>query len=231
MPRQCFNIQPIYSPKEWFAVALPLLFNGGAFVVLSQTDIIMTGAILGSFQVGIYSAALKTASGVSLILAAFNAIAAPMFATLHAQEDYEGLQKLTATVSRWLFYPSLVFALFLILFAERVLGLFGSEFATARWEMTIMILGQLVNVGAGSVGYLMEMTGHHQKCAYVFGCSALLNLGLNGILIPTIGIMGAALATAATMAVWNIWLHQLVVKHLGIQPSFISRFFAQVYPR
>ncbi len=231
MPRQCSTIKPIYSPREWFAVALPLLFNGGAFVVLSQTDIIMTGTILGSFQVGIYSAALKTASGVSLILAAFNAIAAPMFATLHAQEDYEGLQKLTATVSRWLFYPSLVFALFLILFAERVLGLFGSEFVTARWEMTIMILGQLVNVGAGSVGYLMEMTGHHQKCAYVFGCSALLNLGLNGILIPTIGIMGAAIATAATMAVWNIWLHQLVVKHLGIQPSFISRFFAQVYPR
>ncbi|MDJ0574528.1 MAG: flippase [Xenococcaceae cyanobacterium MO_234.B1] len=224
MPRQCFNIQPIYSPKEWFAVALPLLFNGGAFVVLSQTDIIMTGAILGSFQVGIYSAAFKTASAVSFILAAVNAIAAPMFATLHAQGDYKGLQKLTATVARWLFYPSLVFALFLIVFADRVLGLFGSEFVAARWEMTILILGQLVNVGTGSVGYLMEMTGHHNKCAYVFGCSAILNVMLNGILIPTLGIMGAAIATAVTMATWNIWLHQLVVKHIGVQPSIISTF-------
>ena len=114
--------------------------------------------------------------------------------------------------------------MFLILFADRVLGLFGSDFVAARWEMTILILGQLVNVGAGSVGYLMEMTGHHKKCAYVFGCSALLNLVLNGILIPTLGIMGAAIATAVTMALWNIWLHQLVVKHIGVQPSIISTF-------
>lgn len=224
LPKQCSVTQAVYSRREWFAVAIPLLFNDSAFVVLSQTDTIMTGAILGSFQVGLYGAAFKTAAGVSFILAAVNAIAAPMFATLHAQGDYEGLQKLTATVARWMFYPTLIFALILIIFGDRVLGLFGDEFIAARWSMTILILGQLVNVGAGSVGYLMEMTGHHKQCAYVLGCSAVLNLILNGILIPTLGIMGAAIATASTMALWNIWLHQLVVKYLGVQPSIISTF-------
>ncbi|WP_019504964.1 oligosaccharide flippase family protein [Pleurocapsa sp. PCC 7319] len=224
LPKQCAIIEPIYSRREWFAVAIPLLFNDGAFVVLSQTDTIMTGAILGSFHVGLYSAAFKTAAGVSFILAAVNAIAAPMFATLHAQGDSQGLQKLTATVAQWMFYPTLVCALLLIFFGERVLGLFGDEFIAARWSMTVLILGQLVNVGAGSVGYLMEMTGHHKQCAYVLGCSAVLNLVLNGILIPTLGIMGAAIATASTMALWNRWLHQLVVKYLGVKPSIISIF-------
>ena len=224
LPKQCSDTQAIYSRREWFAVAIPLLFNDSAFVVLSQTDTIMTGAILGSFHVGLYGAAFKTAAGVSFILAAVNAIAAPMFATLHAQGDYKGLQKLTATVARWMFYPTLIFALLLIIFGDRVLGLFGDEFVAARWSMTVLIFGQLVNVGAGSVGYLMEMTGHHKQCAYVLGCSAALNLVLNGILIPTLGMMGAAIATASTMALWNIWLHQLVVKYLGVQPSIISTF-------
>ncbi|HHP7229397.1 MAG TPA: flippase [Xenococcaceae cyanobacterium] len=227
IPQQCLRVKPTYAPKEWFGVALPLLFNDSALVVLSQTDILMTGAMLGSFQVGIYSAALKTASIVNFLLAAVNAIAAPMFATLHAQEDYQGLKKLTRTVARWLFYPSAILALLLIVFAERVLGLFGSEFVAARGSMTILILGQLVNVGAGSVGYLMQMTGHHRQCAYVFGCSAILNLVLNGILIPLLGIKGAAIATALTMAVWNIWLHQLVVKNIGVQPSIIGTFSAR----
>ena len=222
LPKQCSFSPAIYARREWFAVAIPLLFNDSAFVVLSQTDTIMTGAILGSFDVGIYSAAFKTAAGVSFILAAINAIAAPMFATLHAQGDYAGLQQLTSTVAKWMFYPTLIFALLLIIFGDRVLSMFGSEFIAARWSMTILILGQLVNVGAGSVGYLMEMTGHHQQCAYVLGCSAILNLILNAILIPTIGIMGGAIATALTMALWNVWLHQLVVKHLGVQPSIIS---------
>ena len=224
LPKQCSDTQAVYSRREWFAVAIPLLFNDSAFVVLSQTDTIMTGAILGSFHVGLYGAAFKTAAGVSFILAAVNAIAAPMFATLHAQGDYKGLQKLTATVARWMFYPTLIFALLLIIFGDQVLGLFGAEFAAARWSMTILILGQLVNVGAGSVGYLMEMTGHHKQCAYVLGCSAILNLVLNGILIPTLGIMGAAIATASTMALWNVWLHQLVVKYLGVKPSLFSTF-------
>ena len=219
MPPQCSTSEPIYAPREWFAVALPLLFNDGAFVVLSQTDIIMTGTILGSFQVGIYSAAFKTASAVSFILAAVNAIAAPMFATLYARRDYEGLQTLTATVARWLFYPSLVFALLLILFADRILGLFGSEFVAARGEMIILILGQLVNVGAGSVGYLMEMTGHHQKCAYVFGCSAILNLVLNSILIPTLGIKRSSDRDSR-----NYGGLEYLVTSIGSQTSWRSAF-------
>jgi O-antigen/teichoic acid export membrane protein len=56
------------------------------------------------------------------------------------------------------------------------------------------------------------------------GCSAILNLILNAILIPTMGIMGAAVATALAMALWNIWLHQLVVKYLGVKPSILSTF-------
>ena len=225
LPKQCSIVPAIYSRREWFAVALPLLFNDSAFVILSQTDTIMTGAILGSFQVGIYSAAFKTAAGTGFILAGVNAIAAPMFATLHAQGDYEGLQKLTATVARWMFYPTLTFALLLILFGDRVLGLFGEEFIAARLSMTILILGQLVNVGAGSVGYLMQMTGHQKESAFVMSCSAILNLILNAILIPTIGIVGAAIATATTMALWNIWMHQLVVKHLGVKPSIVATLF------
>ena len=222
IPQQCSITPAVYSRREWFAVAIPLLFNDSAFVLLSQTDTIMTGSILGSYYVGIYSAAFKTAAGASFILMGVNAIAAPMFATLHAQGDYAGLQKLTSSVARWMFYPTFIFALLLIIFGDRVLGTFGAEFVAARWSMTILILGQLVNVGAGSVGYLMQMTGHHKQCAYVMGCSAILNLVLNAILIPTLGILGGAIATALTMALWNIWLHQLVIKHLGVKPSIVS---------
>ena len=110
----------------------------------------------------------------------------------------------------------------MILFGDRILGLFGAEFVAARWSMTVLILGQLVNVGSGSVGYLMGMTGHHRQSAFVLGCSAVLNIILNAILIPIFGIMGAAIATALTMALWNIWLHQLVVKYLGVKPSIVS---------
>jgi O-antigen/teichoic acid export membrane protein len=220
---EIYQTYPIYETHEWLRVSLPLLLISGFYVILNQTDTLMVGALLGSREVGIYSAASKTARSVSFVLVAVDAIAAPMLASLYAQTSHEGLQRLVSTVAHLLFWPSLAFTFFLIVFAEPVLGLFGSEFVAARWEMVILALGWLVNAGAGPVGYLMIMTGYQNQSAYVFGWSALANIVLNAISIPSFGIMGAALATAMTMALWNIWLHILVVKNLDIWPSVIKK--------
>lgn len=214
--------KPVYAFRQWLQVALPLLFIDGSFMVLNQTDTLMIGAMLNPESVGIYSAAFKTAAWVNFILASVNAIAAPMFAALYAQGKQAELQQLVSTIARWIFYPALTVAIGISLFAEPILGLFGTEFTAAKWAMIVLAIGQLVNVGAGSVGYLLNMTGHHNQCAFVVGCSAVLNLGLNWIGIPQFGILGAAFATAISMSLWNVWLNRLVVKHLSIDPSIVA---------
>lgn len=220
--KDVWSVPPEYSVRQWLLVSLPLLFVDSSFIILNQTDTLMLGAMLGGKEVGIYNAALKTAAWVNFILLSVNAVAAPMFASLYAAGDRDGLQRLVSAIARCMFLPALLVAVGLIVFAEPVLGLFGPEFVAARWAMTALIVGQLVNVGAGSVGYLLMMTGHHNQCAHVMGWSALVNLLLNLIGIPLLGIAGAALATAVSMALWNIWLHALVVKHLEISPSIVA---------
>jgi O-antigen/teichoic acid export membrane protein len=219
---EIYKAQPVYAFRQWFQMALPLLFIDGSFMVLNQTDTLMIGAMLNPESVGIYSAAFKTAAWVNFILASVNAIAAPMFAALYAQGKQAELQQLVSMIARWIFYPALTVAVGISLFAEPILGLFGPEFTAAKWAMIMLAIGQLVNVGAGSVGYLLNMTGHHNQCAFVVGCSAVLNLGLNWIGIPQFGILGAALATAISMSLWNVWLNRLVVKYLNIDPSIVA---------
>jgi O-antigen/teichoic acid export membrane protein len=215
---------PIYANGQWWRVALPLILFDGSSVVLSQTDTLMLGVMVGADAVGIYGAALKTSLWVHFILNAVNAISAPMIASLYAQGNRQGLQHLVSTIARWMFYPALAIAIALIVFAERVLQLFGTEFTKAKGVLIILILGQLVNVGAGSVGYLLVMTGHQVQSALVMGASALVNVVLNFIGIEWLGIVGAALATAFSMMLWNVWLHSLVVKRLGVHPSILSTF-------
>lgn len=219
---EIYKVKPVYAFRQWLQMALPLLFIDGSFMVLNQTDTLMIGAMLNPESVGIYSAAFKTAGWVNFILASVNAIAAPMFAALYAQGKQTELQQLVSAIARWMFYPALAVAIGLALFGEPILGLFGPEFTAAKWAMIVLAIGQLVNVGAGSVGYLLNMTGHHNQCAFVVGCSAVLNLGLNWIGIPWLGILGAALATAISMSLWNVWLNRLVVKYLNIDPSIVA---------
>lgn len=216
------RVSPIYSPGEWLWVALPLLLTEGFLIVLRQTDILMIGAGVGPEAVATYSVATKTAVWVSLVLQSVNAVVAPAFSAFYTQGDREGLQRLVSSVAHWIFWPSLTIALCLIAFARPVLGVFGPEFVAARWELSILALGQLVNAGAGSVGYLMMMTGHQNQSTYIFGVSAFANVVLNALLIPILGTIGAAIATAITMALWNLWLHVLVVKYLGVYPSIVA---------
>ena len=127
-------------------------------------------------------------------------------------------------IARWMFYPALVMAIAIVLFSRPILHLFGAEFIAAQGALVALMLGQLVNVGAGSVGYLMLMTTYQKQAAGVMAVSALANIILNWVGIHWFGILGAAIATALSMALWNIWLYVLVVKKLGVRPSILDTF-------
>lgn len=56
-------------------------------------------------------------------------------------------------------------------------------------------------------------------------CTTIVNIALNAIAIPLIGVLGAAVATAFTLAMKNIWLSFLVVKYVGVSPLVFRELF------
>jgi O-antigen/teichoic acid export membrane protein len=70
--------------------------------------------------------------------------------------------------------------------------------------MCILLVGRLINIVSGSVGYLMNMTGYQKEYNYIMIISAVINIVLNYFLIPIYGIEGAAMASAISMVLWNI---------------------------
>ncbi|BBL81901.1 flippase [Thermus thermophilus] len=216
LPREALLAPPSYETVGWLRVSFPLLLVSGSLIVLNQSDILMIGIFIGPKEAGIYTAATKTAALVSFVLVAVNAIAAPMISEFHAKGDREKLQEMVSAAAQWMFWPSLGATLGLALFGRAVLGFFGPEFAEGYWALVLLALGQLVNASVGPVGYLMSLTGHQNLSAWVYGLSALVNIGLNALLIPIWGLVGAALATMTTMVLWNVWLYALVRRLLGI---------------
>ena len=83
--------------------------------------------------------------------------------------------------------------------------------------MAILVLGQLVNVGSGSVALLLNMTGYEWDTAKGVGIAAGVNFVLSLLLIPIVGIEGAAMANAVSVAVWNILMAGWVYKKLKIK--------------
>lgn len=218
-------VTPVYAYRKWLEISLVLLLQRAFLIILSQTDTIMVGSLQGAGALGLYSAAAKTALWVSFVLEILNMVAAPAFATLYSQEDLPGLQKVVSKVTIWIFWPSTVISVLLLVFTQPILHLFGPDFVNASWSLKILVIGRLVDALCGSVGSLLAMTGHQNQALPAFATCALINLVGNAIAIPHFGIMGAAITTTFTLVVWNIWMSILVLKYLGIKTWIFSNFF------
>jgi O-antigen/teichoic acid export membrane protein len=222
--------RPEYRTRRWLRISLPMLLIAGFILLLNRTDVVMLGALAEARDVGTYNAAARTANLTTFVLMAVNAMAAPSIAPLFRKGEHERLQDLASTVAHLTFWPSLAVGVGLVGLAPYILGLFGEAFVAGHGVLAILVVGHLVNVGVGSVGYLMNMTGNQDEMARVVGSAAVVNILLNALLIPRFGALGAGMATATSTMVWNVWLNRIVVSRISIHPSIVHavrRFVAE----
>lgn len=212
-----------YKPRIWIKSALPMLLVGGMYIINNKTDVVMLGVMKEQSEVGIYTIATQGAGLISFVLIAFNTSLAPTFASLYSQGNLSKLQKIVTKSARMVLLAALPIGLGLIIFGAYFLSLFGSEFVQGKGVLVILIIGQLANAATGSVALLLTMTKHERDVAIGVTTSALLNILLNAILIPSSGAEGAALATTISRILWNLVLVFLVYKRLRIHSTALGK--------
>ena len=176
---------------------------------------VMLGVWATATDVALFASAQRTAMLTSFVLVAVNSIAAPKFAAMHRQGDMIGLRRTALMSVRLMLLAAVPLVLFMLLFPEWLMGLFGEEFKSAATVLMILTLGQFVNIATGSVGFLLSMTGHERQLRLNVFIGALLGVGLGVALIPVYGILGAAIATAVGVASQNLLGVYQVNKLLG----------------
>jgi O-antigen/teichoic acid export membrane protein len=207
-----------YQSRQWLKSALPFTLIGGALIINNQADIIMLGWFGSAADVGVYRVAVQGATlVVAVSLHVVSAVAAPHFARLHAQDDMEKLQRLVTASARVALLTSLPVALTFILAGGTIAGwAFGGEFVASHLPLAILAFAYLASAAFGPIGALLTMTGSERHVARTLWQTALLNVVLNGLLIPFYGMVGAAVASAISLLIWNAMLFVRVGKSLGI---------------
>jgi O-antigen/teichoic acid export membrane protein len=205
-----------FDTRLLISTSLPLFWVASMNLVMNWTDIIMLGIWMDGKAVGIYGVAVRTAMLTSFILSAVNSIVAPKFAGLYAQKDYKSLSILARKSAQLMTCLAAPVLLLFVIAPSWVLGLFGPGFVSGAGALSILAIGQFVNVATGSVGYLLMMSGHEKLMRNNIIFSAALNILLNAILIPKYGISGAATATAVSLAMMNLISAGLIYWKLSI---------------
>ena len=223
LPSQVRHATPRYDMTNWARAAGPLLFLGGMSIINTQTDVLMLAAMQGAEAAGIYQAAARGAELVAFSLVVVNMAIQPTISRLYAAGEMQKLQRVITTAARVTVALALPAALMLSLFGRPILGLvFGNEFERGALCLAILCGAQVINAGAGSVGQILNMTGHEKDAALGLALGAFTNIVLNVVLVPLWDIEGAALATGMSLVVWNLFLVTRVWKQLSLYPTALG---------
>ena len=201
---------------RWAAVSAPLLTVTAFTLLLGATDILILKLFVGPEEIGVYFAATKIVAIASFVSYGVANTSAHRFAAQVASGDRAALAALAAETVRWTFWPTLAVAAFLSVLATPLMGLFGPGFAGGAPLVWLLALGLVAGAAVGPADRALAMSDHGRAAATIVGLAVLANAWFCILLIPPLGLPGAALATALAFAFRAALLYDAAKRRLGL---------------
>jgi len=204
---------------EMLTFSIPLVISTLLSRLLTRTDTIMLAFFRPSYEVGLYSAAFPLAGALVLILSSFGFMYLPVASRLDAEdkrEEVDGIYKLT---TKWIFVLTFPAFLTLVVFSGDVLrATFGAEYVPASTALSILAIGFFSRAAFGRSRETVSALGFTTYLLVTNAFAFLLNVGLNLVLIPGYGPMGAAVASAVSFVGLNSAVFGFLALKFDISP-------------
>ena len=194
----------------WDTAALRATTVFGFYVVLgnsigflnTQVDSILIGYYMNPTEVGIYAVAVLLAQTLTLIPSAVQRVTAPVTATLYGKGDIEGVRNIVFSTMKKSFLISTGIAVALAVLGPYLITiLFTEKFILSYIPLIILLLGHTIYAPLASVGSVFGSIGKVHIPFRISAVCAVLNIALNILFIPHLGITGAALATTISLII------------------------------
>ncbi|MDO8724574.1 MAG: flippase [Candidatus Methanoperedens sp.] len=204
--------------KSLLIFSLPLMTANIMFMVITWTDTLMLGYFTTPDVVGLYNSAVPLAHLIPVVLSSMLFLYVPIASQLYSQNLLDEMKRNYAILTKWIFSLTLPLFFIMFLFPETLLSnLFGSRYVEASAVLKILSLGMFVNTFLGPNAATLMTMGKTRFLMLTNFTGAILNILLNLVLIPSYGIMGAAIASAISISLINFlnstWLYLLFRIH------------------
>lgn len=203
--------------RLWLAATLPLTVVYGIEEAYLVSDVLLLGLLADPADVGIYFAAVRLMTLAGYVYYAFALISSREFSIARANRDHDDLQRRVLRGTWWAFWMTVPTVLAMLLLGYPLLALFGPDYVAGYGVLAVLGLGLVARAAVGQAGDLLIVLGYQRDGLVIAAVSLAVNGVLALLLIPFLGIMGAAIGTAVSLTVRSAALAYAVKRRTGLR--------------
>lgn len=208
--------------KELLYFGTPLVPLSLAHYVMTYSDRYFLRYFSGLNEVGLYGVGYRLASVMGLVVFGFQSAWGPFVYSAYREE---GAREMFSRIYDYASIAVCFGILFLSLFAREILAVFTTQDYLEAYKVVPFIAASIVAYTFGgyfSVGIGIAKKNIHR--AWAGGVAAMVNLGLNYLFIPPLGMVGAALATILSFLLLGCILMNISQRYYYVQYRFRANF-------
>lgn len=204
-----------------FRYALPLGFSEVVISLLLRMDLWMVLLFLGPGYAGVYALMVTISNGLRTISLSYAPILLPVVAGMKPERYSKDLKGTYSYCVALVTLIQLAIGFFIVLFPDEILMIAGKSFVINPEVLGILLFGNLLNGFFGLSGTVINGMGNSRFMLKLNVFTLLFALGMNALLIPRLGLAGAALATASYQLLQCVWMNVYLVR-MGYWPYKLS---------
>lgn len=194
------------------------LLGGLATLLIGNIDIIMLGGMTDLDSTAVYAIAFYVGSVIAIPQRSIVKIATPVLADLIKQKKFSRVSSLYQRTSINQIIAGSLLYVGIWANMHNLLDLLPPEYADTKWVIIVIGAAKLFNMATGVNGSIIINSRYFRFDLYTNLLLILLSILTNYILILQFGILGAAIATALSIFIYNFIKFIFVWMKFGMQP-------------
>jgi O-antigen/teichoic acid export membrane protein len=189
---------------EFWRFTGPRALASVAQLALQRVDVLLVAALGGLTPAAIYAVAGRFVVLIQFANQGISQSVQPRLAEALATGDRAAANHLYQTATGWLVLVTWPINLLVILFAPVYLRLFGDGYTAGATVVVVLAAAMLVATGCGMVDMVLAMAGRTSWNLVNVLVALTVTIGLDVLLIPRHGALGAAIGLACAMVANNL---------------------------
>ena len=196
-----------FERKVWLKASIPVFVISAVSLLIKSGDILFISYYFGNTRAGIYAVATLIASFVPFVVSVPESFYLPRIHELRESRQHEKLQQTIRKSTKAILVIALPMVFIIIGFGKFFLQIFGTAFIASYLPLVILTAGHIANIRIGMVAGIQKTSGNQKKFLAAHILAGILNIALNFIFVPLLGMIGAAISSVLSLTALNLLVY------------------------